>query len=203
MDDHSPSEILYLAAILAEDADAITRHSTAIDAEDDARRARLTAPGALASSALWYASIGVPVFPIQPGGKRPYPGSHGCKDATTDPAQVTAWWTANPDANIGIATGHGLDVIDIDGPPGYLSLADLRERGLIPPVLARAGTPRGGAHLYIASTGDGNTAGLLPGIDVRGVGGYVVAPPSLGPNGRHYAWTTPLDPAVLTSQAAA
>jgi hypothetical protein len=83
-------------------------------------------PG-LCASALWYASKGLHVFPVQSGGKQPYPGTHGCKDAATDPDQIRAWWTRWPDANVGIATGHLVDVIDIDGPPyGVNSWARLR-----------------------------------------------------------------------------
>lgn len=82
----------------------------------------------------------------------------------------------------------------MDGPPGYRSLADLRDQGLVPDILGRTVTARGGTHLYIKPTGDGNTAGLRPGIDYRGDGGYVVAPPSRSAaTGRHWIWTAPLD----------
>jgi hypothetical protein len=53
-------------------------------------------------------------------------------------------------------------------------------------------TPRGGRHLYVAPSGDGNAANFRPGLDYRGAGGYVVAPPSIGPNGKRYDWITPL-----------
>jgi hypothetical protein len=52
--------------------------------------------------ALKYASMGLRVFPLQPGTKRPST-EHGVKDATTDPATINAWWTENPDAGIGLA----------------------------------------------------------------------------------------------------
>lgn len=137
--------------------------------------------------------------------------AHGLNDATTDPLQVAAWWQRWPQANIGLRTGVRFDVIDIDGPPGYRSLTGLRHQQCppgccdhsicpgdgvtLPPLLGRVQTPRG-AHLYIAATGDGNTTGILPGIDYRGTGGYVVAPPSVGLDisGRRfrYAFTDPL-----------
>ncbi|MGH3500813.1 MAG: bifunctional DNA primase/polymerase, partial [Nocardioidaceae bacterium] len=62
-------------------------------------------PPPLPNVALWYAEQGLHVFPLEPKGKRPYPGSHGCKEATADLDQVRAWWSARPEANIGIATG--------------------------------------------------------------------------------------------------
>jgi Bifunctional DNA primase/polymerase, N-terminal len=43
---------------------------------------------------------------------------HGVKDATTNRARVLAWWTRHPSANIGLATGHHFDVLDVDGPAG-------------------------------------------------------------------------------------
>jgi Bifunctional DNA primase/polymerase, N-terminal len=43
---------------------------------------------------------------------------HGVKDATTNRARILAWWTRHPQANIGLATGHRFDVLDVDGPEG-------------------------------------------------------------------------------------
>jgi len=66
--------------------------------------------------ALTLAGCGFVVFPLHPRTKTPAT-EHGFKDATTDVAQIRAWWTKTPDANIGIATGEasgGLVVIDID-----------------------------------------------------------------------------------------
>lgn len=147
---------------------------------------------ALLPSALWYASQGIPVFPLQPGQKIPLPRTHGCLDATTDEALIRAWWAATPTANIGIATGHVLDVIDIDGPAGRDSWRDeVAARGLVPPILGTVDTPRG-THHYITPTGDGNAAGIWPGVDFRGAGGYVVAPPSTV-GGHAYRWITPIE----------
>lgn len=142
----------------------------------------------LAEAAQWYAGMGLHVFPLQPGLKTPYPGSHGFQDATTDPAQINAWWSFAPNSNIGIATGHLVDVIDIDGPQGVAAwLGDLW--GQLPPIIAHARTVRsGGHHLYVeAIPGSRNRAGMLPGVDYRGGGGYVVAPPSIV-GGRTYRW---------------
>jgi hypothetical protein len=58
------------------------------------------------------------VFPLQPRQKKPYRGTNGCKDATTDVTIVERWWSERPDSNIGLATGLVFDVIDLDGPEG-------------------------------------------------------------------------------------
>ena len=147
---------------------------------------------ALSAAALWYAEQGLAVFPLQPGTKVPFAGSRGCKDATTDPERIRRWWSSAPEANIGLATGRVVDVVDIDGPAGQASrcvhweqLADLE-------VVGRVCTPRpGGMHLYVPAAGVGNKAGLLPGIDYRGRGGYVVAPPSRTEQGTYW-WMEPL-----------
>lgn len=156
---------------------------------DAARRARLERVEALLQAALWYVGRGISVFPLKPGEKVPAT-RHGFKDATTDPEQVRAWWADTPAYNIGLPTGHMFDVIDIDGPPGYASLLEVRERELIPEqLLGKAITPRG-CHLYVPATGDGNAAGLWPGIDYRGKSGYCVAPPSRSINGM-WLWCDP------------
>lgn len=164
-----------------------------VDAHDPAREA----PSAtLGGAALWYAERGLRVFPLQAGTKVPFPRSRGCKDATSDPQQVASWWAAVPYANIGIATGHVVDVIDIDGLQGNVSLAGLRHQheGFPQPRLGHVSTPRaGGRHYYVPvhPQGRGNGAALAPGIDYRGRGGYVVAPPSRTAQGT-YRWLTPL-----------
>ena len=145
----------------------------------------------LLQSALWYASQGLAVFPLQPLSKTPMPGSHGCKDATIDPGQISAWWRARPDANIGIATGLVCDVADLDGWAGVDAWAALEG---VPEQLGVVVTPRtegGGRHIYVPVTGQGNRARMLPGVDWRGQGGYVVAPPSVLPEGRYW-WLRPL-----------
>jgi bifunctional DNA primase/polymerase-like protein len=159
-------------------------------------------PPSLLSAALWYAENGLRVFPVMPRSKQPYPRSRGCHDATDEITRVRAWWEERPDANIGIATGFVVDVIDIDGLQGNISLArDLLVdptmedpyNGL-PVVFGSVATPRpGGRHLYIAADeSKRNRAGMRPGIDYRGRGGYVVAPPSVTEIGA-YRWTRALD----------
>jgi hypothetical protein len=164
------------------------------------------APATLADAALWYASIGLHVFPLSAGSKIPRRGSHGLDDATSGMRQVAQWWHADPTANIGIATGHVVDVLDIDGEAGELSLARFIAAAepehvdvttatskLLRDVVGIVSTPRpGGRHFYFPARGMTNGAKLWDGVDVRGLGGYVVAPPSVTDVGS-YSWTRTLD----------
>ncbi len=153
---------------------------------------------ALLAAALWYAGRGLPVFPLhsvdgqgrcscngKPGCK---PGKHpripnGHVGASTDPGRIRRWWSRWPEANIGIPTGErsGLLALDIDA-HGFTSLDALEEEhGPLPETLT-VRTGGRGMHLYLkypAGSGVRNSAGKVGlGLDVRGEGGYVVAPPS-------------------------
>jgi hypothetical protein len=168
------------AALAADNATRIAQ----VGAELDALEAAQQRPAVTClAAALWYAEHGTPVFPLSPGTKIPLKGSKGLKDATTDEAQIRDWWEATPEANLAIATGHTIDVIDIDGLPGHVSRArhwDDLDGDPTLGELARVLTPRpGGLHIYIRARGHGNRAAMYPGVDYRGRGGYVVAPPSV------------------------
>jgi hypothetical protein len=156
------------------------------------------APGA---AALRYAALGVPVlalFEIVEGGgcacgragcERP--GKHprtprGHLGASSDRDVVARWWRWWPHASVGAATGHTFDVWDIDLPAaqaGPLLAAH-------PPAAAApmVHTGSGGTHVFLAPTGLGNRTRFLPGCDWRGLGGYVVLPPSVHATGRPYRW---------------
>jgi hypothetical protein len=160
-------------------------------------------PDAIALSAVHYARRGLKVLPLAPAAKRPLgpvardccAGSHrrGCLDASSDVEVVSWWWRVHPTANLGIATGHLVDVIDQDGAPGARSWLEILAAGTPPEVLGVVSTPRdGGVHRYVAATGSGNGAGIAPGLDYRGRGGYVVAPPSVV-DGRRYSWVRSLE----------
>lgn len=118
---------------------------------------------------------------------------HGLKDATTDPIKVMQWWIEWPHANIAIVTGarSGLVVLDIDPRNGGdLSLRQLEEcHGKLPQTL-RSRTGGGGWHIFFKHPGGyiKSVSGIAPGIDVKGDGGYIVAPPSLHASGEHYRW---------------
>jgi hypothetical protein len=118
---------------------------------------------------------------------------HGLNEATTDVEVVGGWWDRWPRSNIGLRTGVAFDVLDVD-PAGTRSLVDLIDT--YAPLLARpvAYTGRGDHH-YFAVTGNGNRAGgragTPAGLDWRGSGGFVVAPPSIHCNGSRYDWAIP------------
>ena len=132
--------------------------------------------------ALTYAARGWPVFPCQARQKTPAT-AHGHLDATTDPEQITAWFSRNPNWNLAIATGApGPDVLDVDdhGPAGngYAAFAKLSKAGLLDGAAAYVRTPSGGLHA--SCTGSAQRNGHLPAqhLDFRSRGGYVLAPPS-------------------------
>ena len=136
------------------------------------------------------------VFPCSPTSKKPLT-PHGCKDAKKSVGAIKAWWERWPDASIGIATGSvsGLIVIDEDldedkGLNGYEEVSEWERINGALPATVQCITGRGGYHLYYQYDGTDikNRAGILDGVDVRGEGGYVIAPPSMHPNGTEYQW---------------
>lgn len=131
----------------------------------------------------------------------------GLKDATTDESQIRSWWQRWPSANVGIATGadSGNVVLDVDPRHGGdESLAELeREHGALPATV-EVHTGGGGRHLYFVYPGHkvSNRADLRPGLDVRGDGGYVVAPPSVHASGVPYEWVAGRGPQEIEIAAA-
>ncbi|SMF70604.1 phage/plasmid primase, P4 family, C-terminal domain-containing protein [Allosphingosinicella indica] len=142
---------------------------------------------------------------------KPIPKSGGVTKATTDEDQITAWWKRWPDAMIGVAMGrNGCLALDfdprteeiVDQTTGEVTTrewtleqlkADTEAQiGCALPVTLAAMTPSGGVHLYLRQPSGGdpiNNRGNLPEhVDVRGVGGYVIAPPSVMADGRRYRW---------------
>jgi hypothetical protein len=137
----------------------------------------------LLEAALSYAKRGWRVFPCRPKGKEPLTPS-GFKNATTEEAQIRVWWQTWPDANVAIATGNGLYVLDLDGPDGEVSVQG-REIPDGPQV-----TTGKGRHCYFKTEEPLRLfTGKLPHVDGRGEGGYVIAPPSVHPSGAVYRWT--------------
>ena len=119
---------------------------------------------------------------------------HGCLDATTEDAQIRAWWTRSPNANVGIATEpSGLIVLDVDprhGGDESMRALKAEHTGLETLVALSGG---GGEHYYFRATSAmasrTNALGSrYPGIDVRASGGYIIAPPSAHISGRSYEW---------------
>jgi len=138
----------------------------------------------LATAALVYIGIGWPVLPLKPRDKRPLT-PHGLLDATLTVEIVMAWWTRWPEANIGLRTGDAFDVLDIDGPEGRDSLRQLAPGYQHPGPVTSTGK---GHHLLFSPTGAQNAAKARDGLDFRGFHGYIVAPPSIHPNGSSYEW---------------
>jgi hypothetical protein len=143
------------------------------------------------TAALDYAARGYAVFPCLPKSKHPaFP--RGFKNGTTNPATVRRWWLACPAYNIGIRTGiaSGVWVLDVDGDAGATSLADLEaEHGPLPDTLSSIANS--GCHLWFRYTCPipCSVGRIGPGLDVRGDGGYVLAPPSVHPGGPRYRWS--------------
>lgn len=178
-------------------------------------RRRADAPDAarLVEAALRYAGHGWPVVPLHTprgtgcscrhddcGSKGKHPRTpRGLHDASTDLDQIASWWRRWPEANLGIVTGaaSSLVVLDIDLPEGPATLARLEaEHGPLPATCEQR-TGSGGRQLLFAHPGHpvGNRTGVLPGIDFRGDGGYIVVPPSKHASGARYRWTVPVLPA--------
>lgn len=146
--------------------------------------------------ALKYADMGLAVFPLLPRDKRPAT-DNGFKAATTDKRRIEKWWNSRPDSNIGIATGSvsgGLVVIDLDvdddkGKNGYDVLKIWQQEHGELPETCQSITGRGGYHLLYRDTAYWQSkVNLYDGVDIRAEGGYIVAPPSIHPNGRKYEW---------------
>lgn len=172
-----------------------------------------TSEEALLRAALIYADRGFRVFPLHmplasgcctcgnsrcpDRGKHPRT-QHGLHDATNDPKTIAAWWRAAPLSNVGIVTGHrsGIVVLDVDPPHGGEQSLAILEQAFSPlPETPTVLTGSGGFHFYFATPDacEGalpnriGLAGLL-GLDFRGDGGYIVAPPSLHQAGEPYQW---------------
>lgn len=150
----------------------------------------------LSEAAEHYAHLGYKVFPLKPRGKEPLGElvQHGCKDASSDVDTIKKWWKAYPEANIGFVTGktNRCFVIDIDGSTGKEELRKIKkDREWPKTIIAKSGRD-GGGHFYFRYPEEiemvKNRAGVLPNVDIRGDGGYIVVPPSIHPNGKKYSW---------------
>jgi hypothetical protein len=182
--------------------------------DDDRRMANDPDPGFMLEAALRYVRYGWPVMPLAgvslrdgtlactcpAGAACASPGKHprtsnGLMDATTNAAVVEGWFQSFGNLNIGIRTGVVCDVLDLDA-GGWQSLARwMRAPELASPdetVLSLWSGPvvrtGNGYHLFIQPSRVGNRAHLLPAIDYRSDGGYIVAAPSLHVSGRRYEW---------------
>ncbi len=151
-------------------------------------------------SALEYTRRGYSVLPLQPRNKRPIRGLMWSEfnKRIASPDELQAWWSTYPQANIGVITGEISKVIAVDVDVGRGGSPEEIFELAPTDCITRTGT--GGYHLfYRYPSGDpiGNRVGG-DGIDIRGDRGYVVAPPSIHPNGRRYEWLRDGEPGIMT-----
>lgn len=143
----------------------------------------------MASKAAWYAENHIKVFPCNPEKK---PLVKWKERATSEIEQIKSWWTEHPSAMIGLPCGsvNGVIVLDIDVKNGQDGFKNLAMKGHeIPPGAFEVKTPSGGSHFYFTlREGElvrNSASTIAKGVDVRGEGGYVIAPPSICPTGRY------------------
>lgn len=147
--------------------------------------------------ARFYGGLGWSVVPVRRGEKIPAEKWARFQTLPADGAQLLAWFADNPAFGVGLVQGRraGTIVLDFDAATGGMeTLADLEKQGL--PASVRAFTPGGGCHVILRHPGHyvPTRKAVLPGMDVRGDGGFIVACPSIHANGRAYVWDVDCHP---------
>jgi hypothetical protein len=166
------------------------------------------APGTSGTTLSWarfYAGLGWSVVPVRPGEKLPAVAWTPFQQIRATKAQLDDWFTIGG-YGMGVVTGQisGTFVLDFDGEEGQSLLHRLeREHGPLPPTVS-ALTPGGGIHLLFQHPGIpiATRKQVLPGLDVRGDGGFIVVHPSVHKNGRRYEWDADAHPEDLAIAAA-
>jgi hypothetical protein len=142
--------------------------------------------------ALSYSFHGWHTFPCRPRSKEPLT-LHGLNDATTEPGTIRDWWDQCRQANVAIRLGAISGIVALDVDPrhrGDEQLAYLlQEHGRLP-TTPHSMTGGGGHHFIFRHPGGKLKAMTLlgDGLELRADGAYIVAPPSIHPNGNAYAW---------------
>lgn len=151
----------------------------------------------LINQALRYAKAGLSIIPLKPKGKEPLIPWQEYQHRRASESEIRVWWTKWPDANVAIVTGSisGVICVDLDGEEGFLSANQMKLTSM---VISLTGN---GKHLWYKHPGGvvENAVRKYPGIDVRGDGGYVLAPPSIHPNGKRYRFQNVLNVTALSS----
>jgi hypothetical protein len=163
--------------------------------------------GSTFEAALDYGAVDLAVFPTGSDCRTPL-CPHGCKDASTDPAEIARLWSAQPWANVSLATGSpsGVFAIDVDvkdGKDGLAALEGLQGRhGPLPETWLTL-TPSGGRHVFFLQPVDRILRNRVSvegsGLDVRSTGASVALPPSRKPSGV-YSWL--VDPLMVRAAVA-
>jgi len=161
-------------------------------------------------AALKYHSRGYSVIPIKPDFdeekkkflKKPYVKWADFQTRLSSEDEIREWWGKWPKAMIGLITGHlsGLCAVDCDSDAAYNTVQSLLPDSYVTPIVI---SPRGGRHIWFhCSNGNMLPQGqaILPSVDVRGVGGYIIAPPSVNEHGGAYRWSEGLS--ALDDEAA-
>lgn len=125
------------------------------------------------------------------------PGKHprtmnGLKDAAINEDIIGAWWEKWPDANVAVVTGasSGLVTLDVDPRNGGEESLNKLLNDKRPPKTSTVSTGGGGIHFHFACPADGlkSRSSILPGLDIKANGGYVLMPPSVHRSGKRYGW---------------
>lgn len=146
------------------------------------------------AAALEYLERGWSVIPIRPRDKRPLVKWAEFQRRRASDLEVRSWWERWPEANVGIVTGSISKIVVVD--------VDPRKGGRAAPIFKQfptglvARTGSGGVHLFYALPNGRRVqnAASESGVDWRGEGGYVVAPPSSHPSGGEYRWLRDREP---------
>jgi len=139
-------------------------------------------------AALAYSEKGFSVIPIRPD-KQPFIQWKEFQKRRATKEEIKKWVSQWPGAMIGIVTGEisGVFVVDCDSQEAYEKIQAMLPECFLTAIVK---TPRG-YHIYLLYPADrqiGNATGIMPGVDVRGEGGYIIAPPSVNAEGKVYEW---------------
>ncbi len=146
--------------------------------------------GNIEDAALEYVDMGFSVIPIKKGEKIPLIEWASYQQRQPTREEVETWFTDFPDAQIALVTGmvSGVAVVDADGPVGVKWM-----KSILPATSVYAKTAKGWHAFYKMTNLIGNKTRVVPEIDVRGQGGYVLIAPSIHPSGSQYTLTFPID----------
>ena len=136
-------------------------------------------------TAIAYAKYGFSVIPADPNTKRPLVSWKDFQSRRATAEEIQSWWKTWPQANVGIITGaiSGIVVVDIDSTDIAVT------QGLELPLTPTVRTSKGWHYYYKHPGYEVQTkAGFKNKVDIRGDGGFVVAPPSKHATGHEYSW---------------